>query len=400
MSRPAILVLGNRRHLDDTTAATPNDTFVAVPMPAEVHTPTCYAGTTSNAVILSWDSSAAVKPVTIVGGQSSLTREVTWRDLYAWHLPGEAFVESLRGLRAPDAAELTPLYVLTETESGVHGWVRVRTDLDQTLFVRVTENPALGSIDQDLAAVVAEVRAAHRQHSLFLNNHQCYYRTMFDGEEIEHKYVLDPETDIWGSTVRLYRSLREGAVPGFAMEFGDEFQTWDYLNHLYDVPAPPTEQGYISFIPLSTGGYTVKRKWFAEDSVRRGERHYKELGEVTDRRAYLKDRFGVEVHKLPSFRRVRYDVNIESLRTGHLYGIYFDHSRLVDHPEIALVQCELEYIRTRSVLVTDEADVFDELEQLAQWLEGFLASEGLCTTRGTYSKLSFLRDAVRQIDRR
>ena len=41
------------------------------------------------------------------------------------------------------------------------------------------------------------------------------------------------------------------------MEFGDEFQTWDYLNHLYDVPAPPTEQGYISFIPLSTGGYTV-----------------------------------------------------------------------------------------------------------------------------------------------
>ena len=84
---------------------------------------------------------------------------------------------------------------------------------------------------------------------------------------------------------------------------------------------------------------------------------------------------------------MRYDVNIESLRTGHLYGIYFDHSRLVDHPEIALVQCELEYIRTRSVLVTDEADVFDELEQLAQWLEGFLASEGLCTTRGTYSKL-------------
>ena len=60
-----------------------------------------------------------------------------------------------------------------------------------------------------------------------------------------------------------------------------------------------------------------------------------------------------------------------------------------------MVQCELEYIRTRSVLAVDEADVLRELEGLAVWLEAYFVAQGIVTTRGTYSKLSFLRDAVR-----
>lgn len=59
-----------------------------------------------------------------------------------------------------------------------------------------------------------------------------------------------------------------------------------------------------------------------------------------------------------------------------------------------LIQCELEYIRTRSALRQAEAVVLEELEEVARWLEQFLAAEGLSSERGVYSKLSFLRDAV------
>lgn len=114
--------------------------------------------------------------------------------------------------------------------------------------------------------------------------------------------------------------------------------------------------------------------------------------EIPDLEAYLRKRFGVDVVAYPPFQRVRYDINVESLATGHVYGIFFDHSRLVDDPAVAMAQCELEYLRTRSVLAVDPEVIWAELEQIAQWLEGFLGRHGIKTRRGVYSKLSFLRD--------
>lgn len=197
-------------------------------------------------------------------------------------------------------------------------------------------------------------------------------------------------------TVRIYDGIRDGGLPGYLPEYGDEFQSWDYTNILFEVPEPAEQQGYISSIPLSTGGYTIKRKWFTEDATRRGERHYKEPGEIADLGQYLVDRFQVGVVPYPPFRRVRYDVNFESLRTGHVYGIFFDHSRLIDDPDTAMAQCELEYLRTRSVIATDEDQVWQEMREIAQWLETTMAEAGIRTRRGVYSKLSFLRDHARR----
>ncbi len=58
------------------------------------------------------------------------------------------------------------------------------------------------------------------------------------------------------------------------------------------------------------------------------------------------------------------------------------------------MQCELEYLRTRSVLHRNEQEIMREMEDIALWLEVFLEEKGFATTRGTYSKLSFLNDAI------
>ncbi len=135
-------------------------------------------------------------------------------------------------------------------------------------------------------------------------------------------------------------------------------------------------------IPLSTVGYTAQRKRSGED------------GEIADFGAYIMKRFGAAGIGLPPFRQVRYDVNSESLATGHVYGIFFDHS-MVLHGDAALRQCELEYLRTRSVLPVREDDVLRELDEIVGWLGGFLERNGIKTSRGVYSKLSFLKKTVR-----
>jgi hypothetical protein len=139
----------------------------------------------------------------------------------------------------------------------------------------------------------------------------------------------------------------------------------------------------------------MKRKWYSEDCFSRREEHTYGLdiapAEFGD---YAQSVLGVEIRPLPPFRRVRYDVNFESVRTGHVYGIFFDYCSLYARPDVVLSQCELEYLRTRSPLELDESSALAELESLAGWLEGYLAEHGLNNTRSYYSKRTFLQDAV------
>lgn len=287
---------------------------------------------------------------------------------------------------------LTPLWLLVRHHDGMHAFVALRHMISDALFVRLHPGPVDATSEAELSRFAAEW---HQEHSLFLNSHQCYYKRLFPGEEIEHKYTLPPEVDIWSTTLRLYQAVREGEWMGFIPEYADEFQAWDYLNHLFAVPEPPEERGYVSFIPLSTGGYTIKRKWFDEDATQRGEKYQPAPAGLTDLDAYLRDTLELaSVKRMPTFRRVRYDLNFESMRTGHVYGIFFDRSVTVDGPAAQLVQCELEYLRTRSLLPPDESQVLKELDDVAFRLEGFLMAEGLPAERGVYSKLSFLRDVV------
>ncbi|MEU9087954.1 hypothetical protein [Streptomyces sp. NPDC048357] len=82
------------------------------------------------------------------------------------------------------------------------------------------------------------------------------------------------------------------------------------------------------------------------------------------------------------------------MRTGHVYGIFFDRCSLLAVPEMVLAQCEMGYRRSRSILDHDPNDMLREMEHINSWLLSYLTARGLAQEIAFYSKRTFLRDAV------
>ncbi|MGW1656187.1 hypothetical protein [Streptomyces atratus] len=221
------------------------------------------------------------------------------------------------------------------------------------------------------------------------------FRTHFAGTELEFKYTLDPTPDIWAASMELLKSLRDGKLKGCRPEYREEFQIHHTENHLFDVTGPEKEIGYASFIPTVSAGHVLKRKWFAEDAFARREELFSNIAITSDGfEEYLRKELGLQVRAMPPFRRVRYDVQCESMSTGHVYGIFFDRCSLLAAPEVVLSQCELEYRRSRSVLIQDEKEILSEMKRIDHWLRSHLAARGWAKKHTFYSKRSFLRDTV------
>ncbi|MEV4335312.1 hypothetical protein AB0K02_33265 [Streptomyces sp. NPDC049597] len=213
--------------------------------------------------------------------------------------------------------------------------------------------------------------------------------------ELEYKYNLTPGTDIWATAKQLLKALRHGALDGCRPEYRDEFQTYFTENHLFDVTGPESELGYASFVRTIDGGHVLKRKWFAQDAFARRERLYPELDLPPHGfEEYLRNELGLQVTAMPPFRRVRYDVQCESMATGHIYGMFLDHCSLLTEPDAVLSQCELEYRRSRTLLEHDPNEVLAEMDRIGNWLQNYLTAGGMATERTYYSKRTFLRDTV------
>jgi hypothetical protein len=95
---------------------------------------------------------------------------------------------------------------------------------------------------------------------------------------------------------------------------------------------------------------------------------------------------------MPPFRRIRYDVNLESRHTGNIFGIFFDRCTVVDNPSSVMCQCEIEYVKSRTALPPDDEQAIAELEHVVAWTQQTLAALGIDAARTFYSKLSFLED--------
>lgn len=380
----AWLVLGGLHHLNGVQPPASTDALVLARLnePLHGHFP-------SNTVVLRFPDLGALE----LRGRSGQVASVDGARLFDHMLAGP----ELSALTAGSPAPVVPLFYLSVREADgrtlVHVHSQIRFCLEDACFIRTSPQPIEVSDVRDLSWL-AEAVARHAEGFLFLGNHQRYYQKCFPGKELEYKYTLQPPADIWSLTVRLYQRLRAGSLPGYLMEYRDEFQAWDYVNHLYQVTAPVPDRGYVSFIPTTDGKNLVKRKWFTQDTFSRRESHTYGVVPAAGYDDYLRTELGVSATKLPSFRRVRYDVNFESARTGHVYGIFFDHVSLLEQPSVMLSQCELEYLRSRTILQPSEEDVLAEIADIAVWLEAFLREQGLADERGYYSKLSFLLDAV------
>jgi hypothetical protein len=306
--------------------------------------------------------------------------------------PISAAVTALAGDDGRTAAGHTPLFCAARRADGWHTYSRVHLRPDRIAFIRTSLDPVpTGAGDLDWLPRAVALQA---EHAGVLNSHDTAMRPAFAGQEVETKFALPPDTPIWSLTVDLHRRVASGRLPGMVPRLRDDLELWDYRNHLFEVTGPGSESGYVSFMGVEPGVYRVKRKNFPADGLIRAETVTPDVRPDRPLDEYVRQVLHLDARQLPSFRRVRHDVKFESVISGNHYGIFLDRCTLLDFPEETLVQAEVEYLWSRSVLPLDESEILVELDDVTAWTGSVLAQHGMAVEPTFYSKLSFLRDVV------
>lgn len=216
------------------------------------------------------------------------------------------------------------------------------------------------------------------------------YTTHEAGTEIELKFTLTGDRTLWELATHFAQRTAMGALTDFVPDVGNELQRWHFHQHTFEITDPPEARGYLAFMPDPNGTYLIKRKTFGHDTLRRHE-DFRNHVPIADLTAFVATEYpDLTTRRLRSFDRTRFDVNLESTRTGDCFGIEIDEVVL---PETGAVlrQAEIEYHRTRVHLGMTPATLEPELARLAQMVQRELASMGEESEQSYYSKLSFLR---------
>ena len=223
-------------------------------------------------------------------------------------------------------------------------------------------------------------------HAAQLNNHQRWFVNARPGLEIEQKFTLAGRPDIWLLAARTRDLVGAGAIDGWIPEHGSNggFEQWDFLSHIYEIAGPEPERGYIAFIPAVDGSWGIRRKWFTADAVIRREELTGglDLGPDPDLRAVIRDRYGLAPSWGGCYRRVRYNVLLESLRSGHVFSIMFDRCTDFAGRVPDLHQAEVEYIRSRVISGRPGDELMDEFGQLCDWTRQVLDGCGVNADAG------------------
>jgi hypothetical protein len=119
-----------------------------------------------------------------------------------------------------------------------------------------------------------------------------------------------------------------------------------------------------------------------------------DLGPDPNLRAVIRDRYGLAPSWGGGYRRVRYNVLLESLRSGHVFSIMFDRCTDATGRVPDLHQAEVEYIRSRVISGRPSDDLMDELGQLCAQTRQVLDGCGVNAEQNNLSKLTWLRQAA------
>ncbi|MEU1407139.1 hypothetical protein ABZ471_33165 [Streptomyces sp. NPDC005728] len=267
------------------------------------------------------------------------------------------------------------------------------------LFVRVAQFGH--SVDSDLGELVTAAFKHRTELEDFVRVEGNAYRGYEKDIEIEEKVTLIDDASIWSLTKSMWTAVENGDFPGFITDPGYELTRWHFVQHNFEVLAPDDEVGHYAFQENLEGKYRLKMKKFSKDSLRRVETFRKGL-EIpgADFEDYLAREFpDLRFRRLPGFRRTKFDINVQSVTTGHCFGIETDEVTLSDTTGRKMRQVETEYLETRRHAGMDATSIDTELSRLTSLVEAHLARLGIAAERGLYSKLSFLRDCSQPADR-
>jgi len=282
---------------------------------------------------------------------------------------------------------IVPLFYLINYDDDIHIYSQMRYSQDDIIFIKIAIEK-----DESFNSVLEILKFSidvHNKNRVFLENHQCYYRKEDSSQEIEYKFNVIGSAEPWSMINDIYNDVEQGKLKNFIFEYKDEFQKWDYMNYMFKIYGDKTQKGYISFIPQTNGRYLIKRKLYNDDQLSRTEIHYKNVEIKMPLRDYIEREFNVEYKEFPPFRRVRYDINIECINHGNVHGIFFDRIT-VGGEQKQLVQCEIEYLRTRSLYSNNQYQ--NELDYLRDYMKSFFGKYKINYVETFYSKLSFMEE--------
>lgn len=362
-----------------------------------------------------WSPEQPILAIAVAGGSAVLdnTVQLAWADLVGARahlitpqhdvpvaLPTSLFSrlvpgDVLENLSRQDWSGLSaaPLFLLGRSGATITAHTLVRLGEHDGLFIRVAELAHTdGPIDiMDLLSTVLKIISDDRE---FFNNHQCCYQKFWPDVEFEHKITMLGPVDLHAVTVGLRNLVGTPHLPGTIWDYRDDYQLWDFNNHLFEVTGPPSEAGYISFIPDSTGTVIVKRKWFTHDSPRRRETRWRgvQIPRTIDSfESYARSHVDGDIRFLGSFRRTRFDSTCEFTRTGNVYGFMVDWCRPLGRPDAPhLYQVEVEYLYSRTRDQAARRAVETELTTVRNAAAAYLDRAGIDHRPGE-SKLSYLR---------
>ncbi|RBO86468.1 hypothetical protein [Nocardia puris] len=355
------------------------------------------------------DTMFRVLPVTARPGYA--TALVNWDDTSRQHtIYRHAGLRTLErfdttGVEGSVQHDVMPLAVVA-ADLRQRSWVVYapsRLTTEAGLFHRVTEIThafTFAEIDsatttEPSAEVLAEVVDRLPEFSARVGSHECWYHTIDAGVEYEHKFTLDPDTDIYTLTRGIAAEIGRGEPAYLRPEFANAFEMWQFHNYMFEVTGPTSADcGYASFIPRRAGGHVIKRKRFAHDGFARYETKTTVTEELTDTAqmlSYLHQHLGLEAIYLGEFIRTRFDNNVESVNTGHIYSIMADRCEFPEHPGTVLQQLEIEYLRSRGSERDSRREMIDELGSIRHWTSQHLADHTIPAKPSYLSKYTFLR---------
>jgi hypothetical protein len=276
--------------------------------------------------------------------------------------------------------------------SSIQIYPQVDLYLRHARFLRLPGEPS------EPGAAVADLLAGIDEHFLKITNYLCFRVNLKPNVELEHKFTLTGHPDVYALARDTLRLADSGGLPGWHLEFREEIQSWDFLNHVYAIEEPAGDAGYVSFIPTTDGRHTVKRKLFTKDTDERRELRNRGVEVGADFETYLRDVLGLAPAWNASFRRLRYDVSVESIVSGNVFGIAFDRCIVIDQSgqrvagAAELSQCEMEYIYSQALTGATFDGVRDDLDSLRQLMTGYFEQRGIGNYQTHESKLTFLRN--------
>jgi hypothetical protein len=327
-------------------------------------------------------------------GSGAVTRDAPVKPALP-HSTGLPFDRRTGALPPVAGRELVPAFLVAETADGgrpvrhVYCCSRIRDS--GMLFSRiwsgtVTAGVALVETVREVCAGQPELLARFSDESVQTIRHD-------PDIEIEVKFTLLGEVSPWRLACGLAAAVQRRALTGFIPDLGNELQRWSYGQDTFEISGPAGQSGYVAFMADHDDTYSVKYKFFAEDALRRTERIEEDVVLERDRfEEYILDTVkGVEVRALPHLTRTRFDVNVESARTGHFFGLEVDE---VHAGGQVLRQLEIEYHKSRACWGSDPATVEAELFRLSGEVQAHLDDWSITSHLGYFSKLSFLKEAA------